>query len=290
MSGTGAMGEQGRYFGSQARHRLFTAVKYLVYALLCLNVYLFLQEELLALEHTFVDGFEAGKLIQVFSATIDTAAWVILLLLFELETSVLDDSRITGSVKWALHGIRGICYIAIVYAFTGYYAELVTLYQVTPLNLIDACSLLGRDYSLLLDLDEYAPLDATNCAAVGAQTWQLTGFDIIADAATLDAARWLAWVDVINSADWILVCVVLEIEVRLQLRGDLSDGIMQATKLVKFVLYGILFAAAAYWGVAGDFLDFWDAALWLFAFIFIELNVFEWQAETSQQAVAAEPA
>jgi hypothetical protein len=93
----------------------------------------------------------------------------------------------------------------------------------------------------------------------------------------------LAWVDVINSADWILVCVVLEIEVRLQLRGNLSDQIMNVTKFAKFALYGVLFAAAAYWGYAGSFLDFWDAALWLFAFIFIELNVFEWQQETSQE-------
>ena len=48
-----------------------------------------------------------------------------------------------------------------------------------------------------------------------------------------------------------------------------------------------LFGAAAYWGVAGDFLDFWDAALWLFAFIFIELNVFEWQYETSHELAVA---
>jgi hypothetical protein len=58
---------------------------------------------------------------------------------------------------------------------------------------------------------------------------------------------------------------------------------MSTTKFLKLALYGVLFVAAAYWGVAGDFLDFWDAALWLFAFIFIELNVFEWQYETSQQ-------
>ena len=68
--------------------------------------------------------------------------------------------------------------------------------------------------------------------------------------------------------------------------GRTTDQIMGATKYVKFALYATLFLAAGYWGVAGDFLDFWDAALWLFAFIFIELNVFEWQHETSQQAEA----
>ena len=152
---------------SQASYRFFTGVKYLVYALLSFNVYLFLQEELGALEHTFVDGIEPGQIIQVFSATIDTTAWVILLLLFELETSVLEDSRIQGWVRWTLHGVRGLCYVAIVYAFTGYYAELATLYQVQPLDIADACSLVGGEYSLRLDLDVYAPVDATNGMAMG---------------------------------------------------------------------------------------------------------------------------
>ena len=95
----------------------------------------------------------------------------------------------------------------------------------------------------------------------------------------------------INAAAWILVVIVLEIEVRLQLGGKLSDRSMQVNKLVKFGVYGILFVAAAYWGYAGDFLDFWDAALWLFAFIFIELNVFDWRQESlEERELAEEPA
>jgi hypothetical protein len=281
------MAEQATYFGSRARYRAFTAVKYLVYVLLSFNVWLFLQEELLALEYTFVDGISPGQLVQVFSATIDTAAWVILLLLFELETSVLDDRKIRGPVKWTMHGIRGICTIAIVYAFTGYYAELVTLYDVAPLNGADVCSLPGQGYSLLVNLDEYVPLDAVNCAALSGEVYRLNGFDIVADGEVLRSAQWLAWTDVINAAAWILVVIVLEIEVRLQLRGDLSGRLLRVNRFFKLVVYGVLFAAAAYWGYAGDFLDFWDAALWLFAFIFIELNVFEWQYESSHQAAVA---
>ena len=281
------MAEQATYFGSRARYRAFTAVKYLVYALLSFNVYLFLQEELLALEHTFVDGISPGQIVQVFSATIDTAAWVVLLLLFELETSVLDDQKIHGPVKWAMHGIRGICTIAIVYAFTGYYAELVTLYDVALLGGTDGCSLLDQGYSLLVDLDEYVPLDAASCATLGGEIYRLNGFEIVADGEVLRSARMLAWTDVINAGAWILVVIVLEIEVRLQLRGDLSGHFMRIARFFKLAIYGVLFGAAAYWGYAGDFLDFWDAALWLFAFIFIELNVFEWQYESSRQAAVA---
>lgn len=268
---------------SATSYRLFTAVKYVVYALLSFNIYLFLQEELGALEHTFVDGFELGQVIQVFSATIDTTAWVLLLLLFELETSVLDDSKIKGPVKWLLHGLRLVCYAAVYYAFTGYYAELVQLYQVTHLPAFDACASLNQDWSLLITIDEYEPLTAANCGSLASEVYRLGDFNIVADGGVLQSVRWLGWTDVINSAAWLLVVIVLEVEVRLQLRGNLSDQIMRFTLLIKYALYGTLFACAGYWGVAGDFLDFWDAALWLFAFIFIELNVFEWQAETSQE-------
>jgi len=287
MAGT-SMAERDTWFGNDTRFRLFTAAKYLVYLLLSFNIYLFLQEELAALSFTFADGIAPGQFIQAFSATIDTAAWVILLLMFELETAVLNDNNIHGLVKWGLHGLRGLCCIALVYAFTGYYQELATLYQVSPLSVADACSLVGGDYSVLVDLDEYVPLDAVNCAALGGQVFTVAGFDILVDSETLRSAQLLAWVDVVNAADWLLVVVVLEVEVRLQLRGDLSDQVMNATKVVKLIIYAILFLCAGYWAYAGDFLDFYDAALWLFAFIFIELNVFEWQYETdAEHPVAA---
>jgi hypothetical protein len=47
------------------------------------------------------------------------------------------------------------------------------------------------------------------------------------------------------------------------------------------MLYSLLFAAAAYWGLHGDFLDFWDSFLWLIAFVFIERNLFHRQAQAS---------
>ncbi|MDA0631613.1 MAG: shikimate kinase, partial [Proteobacteria bacterium] len=62
---------------------LYRAAKYLIYGLLTLNIGLFLQEELLSAQHALSDGQNLASLIQLFSATLDTAAWVVLLLLFE---------------------------------------------------------------------------------------------------------------------------------------------------------------------------------------------------------------
>ncbi len=266
--------------GHGLRGRLFTAVKYLTYLLLLANVFLFLREESGSLEHTFTGAISIAQFVQVFAATIDTTAWVVLLLLFELETSILDDEKIRGWVKRLIHGTRLICGAAIVWAFSGYCAELITLYKTTVLESFDACARIGQHWAVLVTLDEYAPLDPVNCMSVADNALRISDFRIVADPQTLKATRYLAWTDVINAAAWILVVVVLEIEVRLQLRGSLTDAVVDGTRYLKYCIYSTLFIAAVYWGYAGKLLDFWDAALWLFAFIFIELNVFDWQRET----------
>ncbi len=261
--------------------RLFTLVKYLTYLALLFNVYFFLQEELGSLEHTFSGSVSIAEYVQVFAATIDTAAWVVLLLLFELETSILEDENLTGWTKGTIHGVRLLCGLAIVWAFLGYCAELTTLYDTQYMDGFLGCAAVGEDWSLLVRLDEYAALGAQNCAAVAEGAYRISDFQIVADGDTLRATRYLAWADVINAAAWILVVILLEVEVRLQLRGQLTDTIVGGTRYLKYLLYSTLFIAAVYWGFEGRFLDFWDACLWLFAFIFIELNVFDWQQETN---------
>ena len=59
---------------------------------------------------------------------------------------------------------------------------------------------------------------------------------------------------------------------------------LAASNAAKVVLYSLLLVAAVYWGLKGDFVDFWDAFLWLVAFAFIELNIFEWRREESAES------
>jgi hypothetical protein len=91
--------------------------------------------------------------------------------------------------------------------------------------------------------------------------------------------RLLAWADAINALVWILIVVILEIEVRLQEREQLSDMAVRTFGAIKLLFYSTLLLLAVYWGFEGDFVDFWDAFLWLVAFFFIEMNVVEWRRE-----------
>jgi hypothetical protein len=145
----------------------------------------------------------------------------------------------------------------------------------------DLCALVGQGYSSIVTIDEYPLLDAQSCGALAGQDlYRLDGQQVIGRLQDWQAVQWLAWVDVINSITWVGVVVILEVDVWLQLRGRFEGKVITLSNLVKGVFYSILFAAAAYWGALGDFLDFWDAFMWLVAFVFIEMNLFRWQAET----------
>ena len=268
---------------------LFQTFKYIVYVLLAINIYWFFREESTAAVVQFAGGVALSDLIEAYSATIDTAAWVVLLLMFELETYVLDERHFTRPITWSLHGLRAVCYAAIIYAFFGYVANLATLNETVPLtDVAGVCSLLPDSWSWAVTLDDYVAVTAANCGSLsaGGALYQFNEMRAVVDAAGLTDIRRLAWVDVINAAVWLLVVLVLEVDVRLQERNRLEGLALTGSNSAKFVLYSTLLLAAIYWGIKGDFIDFWDAFLWLVAFVFIELNIFEWRQE-EQEALAS---
>lgn len=280
MTAAGEAGTRG-----SARRNAFRVFKYTIYSLLALNIYLFFQEEFLSAQEVFGGPVGWSQLTEAFSATIDTAAWVVLLLLFELETAVIPDDRLQGRLKWALLGMRAVSYAFILWAFYGYVSKFGYLADTVPFNADDLCGLIGAGFSWVEDLDHYPPLDAAACAALaGPELLRIEGTQIIGSVEAMRAIRNLALVDIINAADWLIIVVLLEVEVLLQLRGMLTGRRLRIAKVTKGALYAILFLCAIYWGVLGDFLDFWDAFLWLVAFIFIELNIFEWHGETAQRS------
>lgn len=270
-----------------SRESVFQFFKYAVYVLLGINVYVFFAEEFLAAQLQFPSGVAAADIIEAYAATIDTFAWVVLLLMFELETYILEDRHFTPPITWTLHGLRAVCYAVIIYAFYGYIVNLVFLDGVSPFTgLNDLCALAVDQWSYAIDLDEYTAITATNCGTFSSADsfLRFDNMPAVVDATGLSALQGLAWIDVINAGVWLLVVLVLEIDVRLQERNRYEGMALRISTSCKIVLYSTLLYAAVYWGIKGDFVDFWDAFLWLVAFVFIELNVFEWRQEALEQA------
>lgn len=267
-------------------YRLFQLFKYTIYLLLAWNIYLWFLEDFAAASEMFHGQIGWGNVVEAFSATIDTLAWVILLLLFELETAIIPDEKLQGGLKWLLTGLSLLCYVFIVWSFWGYCVKFGMITAIQPFPVADICSLVGGEWNFLETLDEYPPLDPVNCAAMqGQQIYQVIGTDILTTTENHALAWRLAVVDIINAGTWLIIVVLLEIEVLLQLREKLTGAMMKTAAWTKGFFYLVLFACAAYWGYDGTFLDFWDAFLWLVAFIFIELNIFQWHEETGEPAL-----
>lgn len=174
----------------------FPVFKWTVYGLLAINIVLFFMNE------TFVEGM-------------DSLGWVILLLLFEWETSQLDRPYTSKWEKWGIHGGRVLAYLVILNSALGY-----------------------------------------------------TSPEYIAEEGRLD--MWNAWT-------WIAIAVLLEYDVYSP--GEYIRWEWYLRNTLKVVLYAALFIYAVAWGLAGSWLDFYDACLWILCFFAIEMNVFTFEEE-----------
>ncbi len=260
---------------------LFQVFKYTIYAILFYDLYLFFIDNLQTSEKIFTGNVALVDYLTVFSDSIDSAAWLLLVIIFELETFIMSDEKLLGVTQWIFFFAKAICYFFILYAFYGFVDKLMVISQTAPFKIDDVCQLVHSQYSYLVSLDDYQPINLTVCSALNQQPLvQIDGSNIIATKQALVQAQRLAWIDIINSADWIIIVIILEIDVYLQLRGKLTGRIRKISTLIKPPLYGILFIDAIYWGIKGGSIDFWDAFLWLAAFFFIEMNIFEWHNET----------
>ena len=268
---------------------LYQLFKYSIYTLLTVNVFVFFGEEWAAARLEYPQGISGGEFFKAYAATVDTAAWVILLLMFELETYVLEDRHFTRAVRISLHALRAVCYLFIVSAFYGYVTDALFVYRTSPLpGVSDLCALVGQNWSYATTFGEYAEITSSNCASLSAldSFVRFDGVAAVVDTPGLADIHFLAIVDVVNAGVWLLVVLLLEVDVRLQEKDRFEGIAFYLSTAAKFILYSILALAVVAWMVTGDFVDWWDAFLWLVAFVFIELNVVEWRQESHEEAAA----
>ena len=278
------MALSGTYFGIKSS-TLFQILKYSIYLLITYNVVYFTVEDYMASEHRFRDGVSWDNFTDAFAQAVDSIAWLVLLLLLELETWVIDDEKHKGLLRWTINALAAVCYFFIVKAFIGYAGKLEFVLDFTPSDIAAACSAVGTHLSYMVDIDLYLALTADSCAQVGAVPYYVNELNsIIASDKKYSDAILLGYTEVANAGTWILIVLVLWVDVYLQIRGELTAKLYRINVWIKAVLYSILVVAAIIWGIYGNFMDFWDAFIWIAAFVFIEMNLLQWHEETEADA------
>ncbi|WP_420429140.1 hypothetical protein [Kordiimonas sp.] len=251
--------------------------KYSIYTLIFINLIYFLREEYVALAARFPDGIGFRHAFDAFSQSTDSFAWLVLLLIFELQTYIISDEKLKGVLKWTLNLMAGVCYILILQALMGYINHMEVIYSFVPHMRGAACDAVGTVSSFAVDLYEFPELTAENCGLLtpGA-TFFNEPLNAFTTAELLPYLENLALTDVVNAGTWVLIVVVLWIDIFLQLRGELTEKLYKWNGVLKAVLYATLIACCSYWAWLGDLMGFWDALLWIVAFFFIEMNLFKW--------------
>lgn len=273
------------------RPRAAQSLKYAVYMALVLNFGIYIHDDWMAYQSALTSDSAWTDVFEQFATTIDTAAWLGLVFLFELETYALPDEAFKRPVKTVLQTVRIICYLGIVYAVYGYTVNTLSYYDFVEVQgLADLCQIADQGRAFQLNAIAYAEVTSENCAnlSVSGAYYQAAGEISVIDEATLDQVKMLGWVDVANAIVWLLVVFLIEAEVRMQEADRFDSRSLKAVGLSKTIFYVVLIGHAVIWATTGYPIYAWDAFLWIFGFWAIELNLAEWEQERMQQLAGAQ--
>ena len=265
---------------------LFQLLKLLVYFLLLINFVLYVRLDWEIASYTMRNGGSLLDWTRAFATTIDESAWIILIILFELETYVLSDDFFSGLRAKLLHGVRYICYGFLVhslYAFGIYVYELSVATAIADIS--DLCQLAGEGISFATNL-VYTDLDPANCAILSnASQFFYTDppeFIIVTDEPGLVIELQLAWVDFLEVVVWLAILFTIELGIRLQDRSITRGMLIKALTWAKIMLYTLLWGGIFYWLYRGHFMFAWDEFVWIAGFVAIESNMAIWRQEIDE--------
>ncbi len=263
----------------------FRLFKIGIFWVLMVNLVYYLYEDVSAYLY-IASGSTLFDTLEAFAVSIDYVAWMVLIVLFEMETSAQSKDLLTGARKWMIGGLTGICYVVLVYAAYGYAAALVDTYNLEPIEDRSACYFANTNFAYMTESARPVELTEKNCGDLeGEAIFKFPSDNVIATESVIPALLKLGWVDIFNSNAWLLVVLMFQIELSFERAKKLTKRRLKIVMVWKAFAYLVLLACAIYWTVYSAFIDWWDAWLWLAAFILIDLNMLGLNETQNQQAV-----
>ena len=256
-----------------------TWIKLVVYSLLLFNFVFYVRDDWVIAGHTLHSGSTFLQWASAYNTTIDESAWLLLLLLFEMETHLLAGRDLSRAHEIISLIIRLCCYVVL--AHTPY-AYAMTVYDLSQAPIIegvtDLCQLADQNLSYAYNL-VYTKITDGNCSELS--TARQFFFNdppdhlIVQDEMALALERRSALVDLVESITWLLILLSIEVVVWLQDK-DITGGLLiKSANMAKVLLYSLLWFAIGYWIYLGHYMFAWDEFVWIVGFVAIEMNVVE---------------
>ncbi len=274
-----------------ARPPLFPLLKVALFGSLALTSALYIRDDLRAAAQTLDAGSGFWEWLSWFAISIDYIAWYGLLLLYELQTALVDDARLRGGLQWMFNGLAFVFYMAVFYALAGYLGKLWLVLGAHPPPVDDLCE--AGALSWMQALDQFVPVTTGNCGVLNqalatGDLLQLRLEPIVVlhgDYWGLGGAWSLAWADAIEGVLWIVALGLIQLEIVLQLKRELSVSLLANLQSAKVTIYAAIVVVTLYYSLFGRALDLYDSLLWLLAFLFIEINITDWNEESRTEAL-----
>ena len=269
-----------------ARPGVVQTIKYIVYISLLINFVIYIRDDYLAWQSSLPPGAPLAQILSTFSTSIDMAAWVGLIFLFELETYALPDSAFTRWLVNLMRVAKVLCYVGILYAAYGYTVEALENYRIRELPAVtDACQLADQDIAMQMDTITYEDISSANCESISndSRFYRIDNDISVIDETKLAHVQKMGWVDICNSFVWIFVVLLIEIEIWMQSKDRFGGGVLGVVRQLKTFLYLVLIANAIIWFATGYYIYSWDGFLWIFGFWVIELNLAEWERDRLEE-------
>ena len=260
-------------------------VKAALYTLLLANFGYYLVEDWSRTSFSLTDAASFYDWVQEFNTSLDEVAWFTLLLIFELETYLLDESGWSPRLSRIVVLIKLIAFFLIGHTL---YVNLIALIEIfgpiTSSAVSDLCDLSGTGQSWIFNLD-YTLITSQTCDGLPrtSQYWEIPGEPAVTSSAGLELARRLAWCDFMETAAWLSVGAAMEAAIRLTDRGVTTGFAVRALNWLKFWLYALIITLGVYWAYHGHWVYLWDELLWIFGFAFLEVNLDGWRDEIDNE-------
>ena len=262
--------------------RIARFIKYTVYISLLINFGFYFAYDYQAFHASLPENADVADIMQRFATSIDMAAWLGLVFLFELETYALPDEAFDGWIPKALLAARVVCYASIGYAAYGYTADSLENYNVSQVvGVENICELADQGISLQLDVIAFEEVTSANCSQLSDDSsfYRIEDDVSVVDNKALKHIQRMGWLDIDNAFVWIIVVLLIELEVWLQATDRFSSRALTVARQTKTFCYLLLIINGFIWASTHYWLYTWDAFLWIFGFWAIELNLAEWEQD-----------
>ena len=235
--------------------------------------------------HTLRQGGSFLEWTEAFATTIDEFAWLGLLLMFELETYLLDESLEKPWVKWSVHGARLVFYLFLAHTVYARITALSDTFQVqAEPTLTSICQLADQEFSFGKNY-HYEVITPENCRSLSSDSeLYLLEPTVVTDREGYALEKKHVSVDLSDAVMWLLVVWAIELAVWLQNRSITGGALMLVSNAARLG-YVVLLGHAAFWAWNGHWIWAWDQFLWIAGFWAIEKNLSQWREELRRSSV-----